>query len=210
MRDTIRYTLAAAIAALMTTAAPLRAQQPDTRTPAQTDTQKTVKFDADRTFLMTAGQGGHAEVVLAALATKKAGNDEVKKLAQLLEKEHSANNQELKSLATSKGVVVATTLDAEHQQLHDRLEKLDGAAFDRAYATAMVDGHKKMIALFEQASVSKDAQVKAFAEKTLPALREHLKHSQHAQSTIGGPTSTSGAAPPTPEAPPARPETVPK
>ena len=47
----------------------------------------------------------------------------------------------------------------------------------------MVDGHKKMIALFEQASVSKDAQVKAFAEKTLPALREHLKHAQHAQST---------------------------
>jgi hypothetical protein len=56
-----------------------------------------------------------------------------------------------------------------------------------------------MIALFEQASVSRDAQVKAFAEKTLPALREHLKHAQHAQSTIGGPTSTSGAAPPSPE-----------
>ena len=203
MRDTIRYTLAAAIAISMTATTPVLGQQPDTRTPPQTDTQKTVKFDADRTFLMTAGQGGHAEVVLAALAVKKASNDEVKKLAQMLEKDHSANNQELKSLATSKGVVVATTLDAEHQQLHDRLEKLDGAAFDRAYSTAMVDGHKKMIALFEQASVSKDAQVKAFAEKTLPALREHLKHAQHAQSTIGGAISTSGAAP-------ASPETVPK
>jgi len=203
MRDTIRYTLAAAIAISMTAATPVLGQQPDTRTPPQTDTQKTVKFDADKTFLMTASQGGHAEVVLATLAIKKAGHDEVKKLAQMLEKDHSANNQELKSLATSKGVVVATTLDAEHQQLHDRLEKLDGAAFDRAYSTAMVDGHKKMIALFEQASVSKDAQVKAFAEKTLPALREHLKHAQHAQSTIGGATSTSGAAP-------ASPETVPK
>ena len=203
MRDTIRYTLAAAIAISMTAATPVLGQQPDTRTPPQTDTQKTVKFDAYKTFLMTASQGGHAEVVLATLAIIKAVNDEVKKLAQMLEKDHSANNQELKSLATSKGVVVATTLDAEHQQLHDRLEKLDGAAFDRAYSTAMVDGHKKMIALFEQASVSKDAQVKAFAEKTLPALREHLKHAQHAQSTIGGAISTSGAAP-------ASPETVPK
>jgi putative membrane protein len=203
MGDTIRYTLAAAIATLMATAAPVRGQQPDTRTPPPMDTQKTMKFDADRTFLMTAGQGGHAEVVLANLAMKKASNDEVKKLAQLLEKDHTANNRELVSLAASKGVVVATLLDAEHQQLHDRLAKLDGAAFDRAYSTAMVDGHKKMIALFEQASVSKDAQVKAFAEKTLPALREHLKHAQHAQSTTGGGTSTSGSAP-------ARPETAPK
>ena len=202
MHDTIRYTLAAAIAMLMASAAPVRGQQPDTRTPAQTDTQKTVKFDADRTFLMTAGQGGYAEVVLAELAIKKAGNDEVKKLAQMLERDHTANNQELRSLATTKGVVVATTLDAEHQGLHNRLEKLDGAAFDRAYSTAMVDGHKKMIALFEQASVSKDAQVKAFAEKTLPALREHLKHAQHAQSTTGGATSTSGAVPPSPETAP--------
>ena len=203
MRDTIRYTLAAAMAALMATAAPVRGQQPDARTPLPMDTQKTLKFDADKTFLMSAGQGGYAEVVLANLGIKKADSDEVRKLAQLLEKDHSANNLELTSLAASKGVVVATVLDAEHRQLHDRLEKLDGAAFDRAYATAMVDGHKKMIALFEQASVSRDAQVKAFAEKTLPALRGHLKHAQHAQSTTGGAASTSGAAP-------ARPETAPK
>jgi len=120
----------------------------------------------------------------------------------MLEKDHTANNQELKSLATSKGVVLTTTLDAEHQQLHDRLEKLDGGAFDRAYTSAMVDGHKKMIALFEQASVSKDAQVKAFAEKTLPTLREHLTHSQRAHSAVGGATSTSGTAP--------KPDTTPK
>ena len=91
---------------------------------------KTVKLDADRTFLMTAGQGGYAEVVLAHLAAKKATNDEVKKLAQRIEKDHSANNQEMKSLATAKNVIMSTTLDAEHQQLNDRLEKLEGASFD--------------------------------------------------------------------------------
>jgi putative membrane protein len=206
MRDTFRYTLAAAIAALMAAAAPVRGQQPDTRTPPPMDTQKTIKFDADKTFLMTAGQGGHAEVILANLAIKKASNDEVKKLAQMLERDHSAANKDLIALATSKGVVVSTVLDAEHQQLHDRLAKLDGAAFDRAYSTAMVDGHKKMIGLFEQASVSKDAEVKAFAEKTLPRLREHLKQSQHAQSTTGGAASTSGAMPPKPETAPSAPK----
>ncbi len=189
MREPIRYTVAAAIALLMTGGVSLQGQAVQTQEP------KTVKLDADRTFLMTAGQGGYAEVELAKLASKKAMSDEVKKLAQHIEKDHTANNQELKSLATAKNVILPTTLDMEHQQLYDGLDKLEGAAFDKAYTTAMVDGHRKMIALFEGASVSKDANVKAFAEKTLPTLREHLKVSQQAQAAVGGPTSTSGSAP---------------
>lgn len=189
MREMFRYTSAAVLALLLTGGLSARAQE------TQQQPGKTVKLDADRTFLMTAGQGGHAEVELARLAAKKAMNDDVKKLAQVLEKDHSANNEELKSLAAAKNVIVPTSLDAEHQQLHDRLEKLEGASFDKAYATAMVGGHKKMIALYEGASVSKDAAVKAYAEKTLPTLREHLKQSQQAQAAAGGATSTSGASP---------------
>jgi putative membrane protein len=189
MREIFRYTVAAATAALLTGALGA-AQAQDAQQAA-----KTVKLDADRTFLMTAGEGGHAEVVLARLAAKKAANDEVKKLAQTLERDHSAGNEELKSLATAKNVIVSTTLDPEHQQLHDRLEKLEGAGFDRAYATAMVDGHKKMITLYESASVSKDAAIKAYADKTLPRLRSHLKQAQQAQAAAGGATSTSGAPP---------------
>ena len=75
------------------------------------------------------------------------------------------------------------------------MEKLEGASFDKAYVAAMVDGHKKMITVFEQASVSKDPQIKAFAEKTLPALREHLKQSLQAQAVVGAATSTSGTKP---------------
>jgi putative membrane protein len=145
---------------------------------------------------MTAGQGGHAEVMLAQMAEKKAANDQVKALAQRLDKDHTANNEELKTIASAKGVMVPTTLDREHQQLHDKLDKLDGASFDREYATAMVGGHKKMIALYEQAAKSKDAQIMSYAEKTLPTLREHLKMAQQAQSAVGGPTSTSGTKKP--------------
>jgi putative membrane protein len=189
MREMFRYTLAASLALLLTGGLSAAAQE------AHQQAAKTVKLDADRTFLMTAGQGGHAEVALANLAAKKAMSTEVKKLVQVLEKDHSASNQELKSLSSAKNVIVPMTLDAEHQQLLDRLEKLEGASFDKAYATAMVDGHKKMIALYEGASVSKDAAIKAYAEKTLPTLRAHLQQSQQAQAAVGGATSTSGKTP---------------
>ncbi len=189
MRETIRYTVAAVIAVLMTGAVPVHAQE------GQAKDAKTVKLDADRTFLMTAGQGANAEVVLASLAAGKAASEHVKRLAPLIERDHLANNKELKALTDAKSVIVPTTLDAEHQQLFDRLDKLEGASFDSAYVAAMVDGHKKMITLFEQASVSKDPQIKAYAEKSLPTLREHLKQSQQAQAAVGGATSTSGTSP---------------
>ena len=85
--------------------------------------------------------------------------------------------QELKSLAQSKNVALpASGITSEI----GKLEK--DANFDQTYASMMVADHKKAIALFERASTSKDADVKMFADKTLPALREHLKLAQEAAS----------------------------
>jgi putative membrane protein len=190
MRETIHYTIAVAITLVATAA--LSAQAPEAQQKAGSTLSAT-----DRTFLMTAGQGGYAEVELGNLAAKKATNPAVKSLAERMVKDHSANNEELKPLASAKGVVVASTLDKEHQQLEARLQKLEGAAFDREYASAMVNGHKKMTALFEQASKSKDTEIRGFAEKTLPTLREHLKEAQQAQASVGGSKSTSGTKPST-------------
>ena len=197
MRETFHYTIAAAIALLMTTAVLAQApagQQPKAGAAQPAKTGASLSGN-DRTFLMTAGQGGFAEVELGNLAAKKAADPTVKALAEHLVKDHSANNDELRTLASGKGVTVQTTLDKEHQQLDARLQKLEGAAFDRDYASAMVNGHKKMIGLFEQASRSKDSEIKAFADKTLPALREHLKEAQQAQAAVGGAKSTSGTKP---------------
>jgi putative membrane protein len=57
-----------------------------------------------------------------------------------------------------------------------KLAKHEGAAFDREYMSAMVKDHDKDVALFEkQAKNGRDAALRAFAEKTLPTLREHQK-----------------------------------
>ena len=61
------------------------------------------------------------------------------------------------------------------QAVLTKLERLDGAAFDRAYVDDQIRDHEKTIALFErEAKSGKDAELKAFAEKTLPTLKEHL------------------------------------
>jgi putative membrane protein len=53
----------------------------------------------------------------------------------------------------------------------------------------MVEDHEKDVALFEQQAESgEDADLRAFAEETLPTLREHLELAKevHSQVTAAG------------------------
>jgi putative membrane protein len=70
--------------------------------------------------------------------------------------------------------------------MQDRLSKLSGAAFDRAYMQAMLVDHRKDVNEFRMESKSgKDADVKGWAGKTLPTLEEHLKLAQDANRAVG-------------------------
>jgi len=97
---------------------------------------------ADKTFMTKAAQGGMAEVELGQLATQKGQSDDVKKFGQRMVDDHSKANDQLKSLASEKGVTLPTSLDAKDRALKDRLSKMSGAQFDKAYMQAMVKDHK--------------------------------------------------------------------
>ena len=61
-----------------------------------------------------------------------------------------------------------------------------GAAFDRGFIEAQVKAHQEAVALFEkQANGGSDADLKAFAQKQLPGLRNHLKQAQDLQGKLG-------------------------
>ncbi len=143
----------------------------------------------DKKFIEEALQGGTAEVQLAEIAKMNSESDEVKKLAKHIQESHSKANEELKTLASEKNVTVQTEMTAKHKMLAERLRNLSGAEFDRAYAKAMIDDHKKDIAMFEKAKKSaKDPELKAFAEKTLPTLREQLEMSESTHKRVEGKT----------------------
>lgn len=131
---------------------------------------------ADKDFMDKAAQGGMAEVKLGELAATKAQSAEVKKFGQQMVDDHSKANGELKTVAAGKSVTLPTDVNAEQKELMDKLSKLSGAAFDKEYVKAMVEDHEKDVADFEkQSSGGTDADVKAFATKTLPTLKSHLE-----------------------------------
>jgi putative membrane protein len=139
------------------------------------------RMGADSAFVTKAAMGGMAEVKLGQLATQKASNADVKSFAQQMVDDHGKANDELKQLASKKGVTLPTDIDAKHQATYDRLSKLSGAEFDRAYMQEMVSDHRMDVNEFRRESKSgADSDVKGWAAKTLPTLEHHL---QMAEST---------------------------
>lgn len=142
---------------------------------------------SDRKFLVEAAQGGVAEVEMGKLAADRASNDAVKQFGQRMAADHAKANEELKGLAQQKGVTLPADLDAKHKRLHDRLSKLSGAEFDRAYMDEMVKDHRKDVNEFRKAAKSaKEPDLKAWAAKTLPTLEDHLKQAESVHGQVKG------------------------
>jgi putative membrane protein len=125
-------------------------------------------------------------VKMGQLALGKTANADVKKFAQMMVDDHGKANTELKTIADTKGVKLATEPTMVAKGKEKMIDAKSGADFDKAFAESMVTNHKKAVEAFEKASnESKDAEVKAFAAKTLPTLRNHLAEAEALKAKVG-------------------------
>ena len=130
--------------------------------------------EADSTFLQKAAQANAAEVKVSQAAQTRAKDNRITAFADRMVKDHSDAGKKLEALAKQKNVAIKTEPDPDHMMKIGRLQKLQGAEFEHAYAALMVEDHHAAVQLFEQAAGSaSDNDVKQFAQSMLPTLREH-------------------------------------
>ncbi|MCW7539245.1 DUF4142 domain-containing protein [Aquabacterium sp. A7-Y] len=141
---------------------------------------------SDVAFLKQAAQNNHAEVESSKVAQTKASHADVKAFAARMIEDHTKAGDELKALAASKGVEVPDEASVMQKAKTKVLSAMDGDKFDRRYVDEMgVDAHQETIKLFTRAAAeAKDAEVKAFAGKTLPSLQHHLKTAQELDAAL--------------------------
>jgi putative membrane protein len=163
-------------------------------------------------FTWNAAVAGLKEVRLGEFAEQNSTNAAVKKFAKRMVRDHSAAGKKLTKIAQTEGLnlpdtnafyvkvtmpeklatelMMPLTPDARllvEQQAAQRLESLSSADFDSAYADMMVKDHAAAVQLFENASASlTDKDLKKFADKTLPTLRDHYQMAQELQNKLGG------------------------
>lgn len=151
-------------------------ERTDTSTTTTTNTATSVVTDEkSTTFLTKSTNSGLAEVQLAKLAQQKASIDAVKNFASMLERDHTAVNEQVKNLATARNVSLPSAPSEDKQKMYTDMEKMTGKAFDKEYISMMIKAHGDGIDLFEDTKANaSDIDVKNFADKTLPTLKMHL------------------------------------
>jgi putative membrane protein len=139
----------------------------------------------DKEFMTKAAIGGMAEVMMGQMASTKATDAGVKTFGNRMVTDHSKANDELKSLAAQKGMVLPTDVDAEHKEKSDKMSQKSGKDFDKAYMADMVEDHEKDVSEFQKASQNAaDPDLKAWATKTLPTLQDHLKMAKDTKAKL--------------------------
>ena len=155
---------------------------PTTATPASATTtgatagNVTLLTAEEKEFVVQAGLSNLAEIALARIGVERAQKPVVKSFAERLVQDHTKAFDEVKVYATNKGVGLATEMNQAQQATAANLTTAAANTFDRDFVAVMVQEHQKAVTSFESAAVqAKDPDLKAWIDKTLPVLREHLE-----------------------------------
>jgi len=130
----------------------------------------------DSRFMMYTARDGLFHVEAGKLAAERGSSEDVKKFGQHAVEHHSQINDELMKLMGTKGVTPPKSMNKRERESIDKLAKLSGPAFDKAYIEMETKHHSKDLSAFQkEAKDGKDPDVKAWAAKTVPTIEEHLK-----------------------------------
>jgi putative membrane protein len=152
--------------------------RPDTTSQnSQTDTgQREPKRIDEKKFIQDAAVDDLTEVAMGKLAVEKGSDDAIKQYGQKLIDDHTKANGDLKELAAAGRIEVPDALDSKHQARVDKLAKLSGPQFDKAFIKDQVKFHQQNVKDFqEEAASGTIVQVKNYASKALPTLEQHLE-----------------------------------
>jgi putative membrane protein len=138
-------------------------------------------------FVEKAGASGLAEIEMGELGAQKAKNGQVEAFAKRMVADHTKANQELLTASKGKGGQVPSSRTDMHKATVEKFQQQDaGKNFDRDYMEQMVEDHKAAVELFETAADDEklDLDLRSYAKRALPTLRDHLKQAQTIQSKL--------------------------
>lgn len=132
----------------------------------------------DQTFATAAAEAGVTEVEMGKLGEEKATSPRVKEFSQMMVKDHTKANEELRSW-TKENNMTWPTLPATGKNNHKVLKDKSGAEFDRVFMKQMIDDHQRAITLFEdEVKNGQNEEMRTWASKKLVTLKKHLAEAQ--------------------------------
>jgi putative membrane protein len=171
-----------AAALALAAASPAFAQSTSAKSPSSMTTK----------FVTDAAMTDMTEIQEGRLAQDEAATPAYKDFGKMLVDDHTKSSQKLKTAASKSGATVPADLDAAHKKKVSEMQALSGAKFENKFKSEQVSGHQKAIKMYEDyAQKGDNADLKKFAQETLPTLNTHLQHAQALPKGASAPTTGS-------------------
>jgi putative membrane protein len=133
------------------------------------------------------------DINYAKLALSKTRNKEVRGFAQQMITDHSAVQKSVNDLAAKLNVTPAesgtsSALNAQSEQMTQKLRELKGKAFEKAYIDNEVAYHQAVINATKTVLIpsAQNAELKSALQGAEPLFEGHLQHAEHVQSAVEG------------------------
>lgn len=135
---------------------------------------------ADRGMMKDLAEANIAEIETGKLAQQKGASSQVKEFGKRMVDDHSKSLEELRDIASKKGVELPNDTDLKHKASAKVLERLDGDKFDKQYMSMVgVSDHKRTHEMLQKVqNKATDPDLKAYAAKTIPVVHGHLESAQ--------------------------------
>lgn len=129
----------------------------------------------ERSFLQSAAEINATEVELGRIATQKSSDPNIKKIGEDLMRSHTAANQQLQRLASSKGVTLTEQPTSAQRRMIDSLSQTSGDRFNKQFLRQTRISQERALALFERTSRrAQDPDIRTWAGKMVPSFQEHV------------------------------------
>ena len=128
-------------------------------------------------FVLEAASSDMFEIESSKLAVERS-DEKTEAFAQQMLTDHQKTSDELKAMVTAGKVkaTIPTAMSSAHQGMLDDLKKLQGEEFTKQYHSDQEDVHEDAVDLFKRyGDEGENAELKAWAAKTRPALEHHLQ-----------------------------------
>ena len=109
------------------------------------------------------------------IAQQRSTTRDLKSYGALMVNDQTEMLNELRTLATLKGVELPSSLGEYKEKGLNDLKEVHGKSFDKKFIRMMIIDHKRDLKKFEKATRSTDADIQVFATKYLPYVQSHLQ-----------------------------------
>jgi len=147
-------------------------------------------YSADKDFIRNVAESSATERELGKLAQDKASSGDVKEFGKRMVEANTQTSEQMQKAAAALNVPISTEPPRKAKKAQDKLAKLSGADFDRAYAKMAADEQKQAVKQYDrEAKNGKVPAVRDFASKNLPAEQERQKQAEELAGTAKAPAA---------------------